>query len=127
MVTTARIVLINQTKSDVRSFDIPFAYMFNEKFKQPLFGDDYFAGTLFSQIGSVKPLFDLISGDITFKISFTKGCGKFLRAVKQTVEVIRQNRNRGPTPHFIHHCSSGAFGSELQQFDKNDPSHIFYY
>ena len=46
MVTTARLVLINQTKSDVRAFDIPFAYMFKEKFNQPLFGDDNFAGRL---------------------------------------------------------------------------------
>ena len=120
MVTTARIVLINQSKSDVRAFDIPFAYMYNEKFKQPLFGDDYYAG-------SVKPLFDLISGDINFKISFSKSCGKFLRAVKQIVEVIRRNQNKGPSPHFVLHCSSGGFAAELERFGRNDPSHIYYY
>ena len=33
------------------------------------------------RIGVTKPLFDLIGGDVSFKIWFMKGgCGKFLRA-----------------------------------------------
>ena len=45
LLSTARIVLINGNQNaDVKAFDIPLAYMYNEKFKQPLFGDNYFAG-----------------------------------------------------------------------------------
>ena len=37
-------------------------------------------------LGATKPLFDLITGDVSFKIWFMRGgCGKFLRAVRSVV------------------------------------------
>jgi hypothetical protein len=44
--TTARMVFVNKKHSEevFKSFDIPFANMFEEKFKQPIFGSNYIEG-----------------------------------------------------------------------------------
>ena len=71
----------------------------------------------------MKPLFDLISGDVTFKLTFPRGgAGKFLRATRHLVEDIRKNRNRGPTPAFLQYCSTGGFMQEMKHYDPHDPS-----
>ncbi len=31
-------------KSEFKSFDIPFAYVYDEKFNQPIFGSNYLSG-----------------------------------------------------------------------------------
>ena len=78
-------------------------------------------------LGATKPLFDLITGDVTFKIWFMKGgCGKFLRAVRNVVEQIRNNKNRGPSSEFLHSCDSGAFMQEMSYYDPNDPSTVYF-
>lgn len=80
VLSTARLVLVNEKKSDLHAFDVPLAYMFGEKFHQPIFGANYYSAT-------TKPLFaNIISGNVPFKLWFMKGgCGKFLTAVKQVL------------------------------------------
>ena len=79
------------------------------------------------KLGATKPLFDLIAGDVSFKIWFMKGgCGKFLRGVRSVVEQIRNNKNRGPSSEFIQSCNSGAFMQEMSYYDPNDPSTVYF-
>jgi len=52
--TTARLVFVNHKfyEEAFKSFDIPFALITKEKFKQPIFGSNYIEGkqqTLFSE------------------------------------------------------------------------------
>lgn len=94
--------------------------MYKEKFSQPIFGANYYSGT-------TKPLFDMIRGDVAFKIWFMKGgCGKFLRAIKAVLSQIRENRNRAPSSGFQERCNSGVFMQEISYVDPNDPS-VFYF
>lgn len=42
ILTTARVVLVSdKAKKGVQAFDLPLAYIFEEKFKQPIFGANY--------------------------------------------------------------------------------------
>lgn len=66
IITTLRLVLINEAGVDFKAFDIPYGNLFNEKFCQPIFGSNYWEG-------SVKPLFNSLPGDTHFKIWFTEG------------------------------------------------------
>lgn len=34
-------------KSDFKSFDLPFAFLSDEKFNQPIFGSNYLSGSIF--------------------------------------------------------------------------------
>jgi len=73
--TTARLVFVNHKfyEEAFKSFDIPFALITKEKFKQPIFGSNYIEGL-------VKPLHGLLPGDSQFYLYFKKGgCQSFLR------------------------------------------------
>jgi len=66
ILTTLRLVLVNEHGKDFRAFDIPYANLFLEKFHDRVFGAKYWEGT-------VKPLFNSLPGDVHFKIWFYKG------------------------------------------------------
>lgn len=60
--TTCRLVLLNNKKdSPFKAFDIPLALLIKESFQQPFFGANYIEGTS-------QPLFNLLPGNIDFKI-----------------------------------------------------------
>ena len=44
VLTTSRIVLLNQDDSLFKSFDLPLTLMYNENFVQPVFGSNYIEG-----------------------------------------------------------------------------------
>ena len=44
VLTTTRMVLINDDGSQFKSFDLPLALIFNENFVQPIFGSNYIDG-----------------------------------------------------------------------------------
>lgn len=127
--TTARMVLINKKATgDMRAFDLPLAYMYQEKFNQPIFGANFLSGkhSLYKSLGKSKPLFNLLPGEISFKIWFMKGgCGKFLHCLKAVLEQIRANRSRGPQNEFINSVRNGTFMQEVAYFDPNDPSIVY--
>ena len=81
VLTTARTVLINHKKSaDIKAVDLPLAYIFSDKFEQPIFGANYYKGTC-------KPLFNMLPDDLHFKIWFMEGgCGRFLKCFRIAVE-----------------------------------------
>ena len=66
IVTTLRLVLVNDQGGSFRAFDIPYANLYGESFKQPVFGANYWEG-------SVKPLFNSLPQDAHFKIWFMEG------------------------------------------------------
>ena len=87
ILTTTRIVLINNKGKGgdkLSAFDLPLALMFKESFEQPIFGANYYKGT-------VKPLQPgSLPGDPQFKIWFMEGgCGKFLKCIRFVLHKIR--------------------------------------
>jgi hypothetical protein len=69
IITTLRLVLVNEQASGqggFRAFDIPYANLFAEAFKQPVFGANFWEG-------KVKPLFNSLPSDASFKIWFMEG------------------------------------------------------
>jgi hypothetical protein len=112
-------VCINKkTNSLFKAFDIPLAYIFNEKFEQPIFGSNYIKGT-------VKPLFNLLPGNTHFKIWFTEGgFGTFVPGVFNLINSIKKNNYRGIDNKLLTSISSGTF-SKTAYVDPNDPSVIY--
>jgi hypothetical protein len=89
IVTTARLVLINpQGKPEFKSFDLPLALTHHEKFEQPIFGANYWAG-------KCRPLNSSLPGEVTFKIWFMEGgCQKFIKMVRNNLKVLREVSRR---------------------------------
>ena len=118
--TTVRLVLINMKGGKWDSFDIPLAYMYKEKFNQPIFGANFLSG-------STAPLFNMIPGPAHFKAWFMKGgCGKFLRSFHFVVEKLREHQRKGLVSEKYQSQMGGTFQSEQIAFlDPNDPSHVF--
>jgi hypothetical protein len=119
ILTTCRVVVINtKENSPFKSFDLPLGLMKNEDFKQPIFGANYICGVC-------KPLFNLLPGDIKFKIWFMEGgCGTFVPTFLNMISSLRKNNNRGHDPKFINTITSGTF-AKTAYVDQNDPSVIF--
>jgi hypothetical protein len=107
ILTTNRIVLINSknlAKSDFKAFDVPLAFLYKEKFSQPIFGANYLSC-------ATKPLFNSIPADAFVKIWFMEGgCGKFLKCFRHTMGRIRENAGRGgPPTQLIQEVQSSSF------------------
>ena len=117
ILTTARIVCLNNKNSAFKAFDLPLALTFNEGFEQPIFGANYIKGTC-------KPLINL-PGNVNFKIWFMSGgCGTFAPAYLKMVYSMRMNRNRGIDQQMQRNIESGNFG-KTAYIDPNDPSVIY--
>jgi WW domain-binding protein 2 len=119
ILTTCRIVAVNKdTTSLFKSFDIPLGFLIKEEFKQPIFGANYIGGIC-------KPLFNILPGDIKFKIWFMEGgCGTFAPAFLNMVHSMRKNQNRGIDQKMMNVIVSGQF-AKTAYIDPNDPSVIF--
>ena len=119
ILTTARLVCVNtKTNSNFKAFDIPLSLLIKEDFSQPIFGSNYISGT-------VKPLFNLIPGNIKFKIWFMEGgCGTFVPNFLSLTASVRKNNNKGLEQKFINSISSGTFAKSAF-VDPNDPSIIY--
>ncbi len=117
--TTCRLVAVNKDpKSLFKSFDIPLGLLSKEEFKQPIFGSNYITGVC-------KPLFNILPGDIKFKIWFMEGgCGTFVPAFLNMVSSLRRNQNKGHDQKFMNTIASGQF-AKTAYVDPNDPSTIF--
>ena len=88
ILTTLRLVLINDNKGELRAFDIPHGNTFKEKFQQPFFGSNYWEG-------KCLPLFNSLPGQVSFKIWFTEGgCSGFNRVYRSTLMHIRNNKSQ---------------------------------
>ena len=100
--TTVRIVFVcDKPTPQFQSFDIPLAHLYNEAFKQPIFG----ANNIY---GKVEPLFGLIPQDAEFHIYFMEGgCHTFLPLFYGTVDEIRKNQHRGVQEKFKQQIQSG--------------------
>ena len=119
LLTTARIVCVNKDQtSKFKAFDIPLAFVYGEKFEQPIFGSNYI-------VGKVKPLFNLLPGDTKFKLWFTEGgCGTFVPAFLNLTMSIKKNGYKGPDSKLLNTVSSGNF-CKTAYIDPNDPSVIY--
>ena len=85
IVTTLRMILVNQQVSEMRAFDIPHGLAFDEKFKQPIFGANYWEG-------KCKPLHNSLPGDCHYKCWFMEGgVEKFLCSIRHALKKIRKN------------------------------------
>ena len=117
ILTTARIVCLNNKNSAFKAFDLPLALTYNESFEQPIFGANYIKGTC-------KPLLNL-PGDVNFKIWFMEGgCGTFAPAYLKMVYTMRKNRNRGIDQNMQRNIANGSY-SKTAYVDPNDPSIIY--
>jgi hypothetical protein len=119
ILTTCRIVAVHKkTNSLFKSFDIPLGLLKNEEFKQPIFGANYISGVC-------KPLFNLLPGEIKFKIWFMEGgCGTFVPAFLNLVNSLRRNQNKGHDQKLMNTIAAGQF-AKTAYIDPNDPSVIF--
>ena len=66
ILTSCRIICFNKENSVFKAFDLPLCYISDEQFSQPIFGFNCLHGIC-------KPLSNIISGDINFKIWFLTG------------------------------------------------------
>lgn len=119
ILTTCRIVCISKNLSNpFKAFDIPLGLLKNEEFKQPIFGANYIGGTC-------KPLFNILPGDIKFKIWFMEGgCGTYVPAFLNMVNSLRRNQNKGHDEKLLNTIAAGQF-AKTAYIDPNDPSVIF--
>jgi len=124
VLTTARLVLVNTSSPHKwKAFDIPLAYLYNDKFQQPVFGSNYLEG-------KTTPLYNLIPGDAHFKIWFTAGgCTKFLRVFHDLVHKMRAFKSQnvtGKVNNYVSQFGNGNFQSQYVAFsESNDPSTLF--
>ena len=76
--------------------------------------------------GKVKPLYNLLPGDSSFKFWFKSGgCNKFLKCFCVVLDQIRKRKNQGPDPRFLNDVRDGSFGQQEAFVDPNDPTTIF--
>lgn len=105
-------------QSPFKSFDIPLGLLKEEGFKQPIFGSNYITGVC-------KPLFNILPGDVKFKIWFMQGgCGTFVPAFLNMVNSLRKNQNKGHDHKLMNTIIAGQF-AKTAYIDPNDPSVIF--
>lgn len=119
ILTTCRLVCVNSdTKSLFKSFDLPLALIYSEKFTQPIFGSNYLGGYC-------KPLMNILPGDVEFYIYFTEGgVGTFIPSVMSIIANVRKNNNKGPDEKMLNNISTGIF-AKTAYIDPNDPSKIY--
>jgi len=119
ILTTLRLVLVNEHGKDFRAFDVPYANLFLEKFQQPVFGANYWEGT-------VKPLFNSLPGDVHFKIWFMEGgCQAFNRVFRNNIHAIRSNKGGDVSSALAADYMSPSFQQNFAFFDPSDPCKIY--
>ena len=119
ILTTLRLVLIADRSTDFRAFDIPFANLYGEKFQQPVFGSNYWEG-------KVKPLFNSLPGDASFKIWFTEGgCQCFNRVFRNNIHFVRTSKAKDVSAALAAEYNSPQFQQNFALFDPSDPCKIY--
>lgn len=89
ILTSARVICINEKNSAFKAFDLPLSLISNEGFDQPIFGANYLHGTC-------KPLLNSLPGNIDFKIWLMNGgCGTLAPAYLKMVKSCKKNKGRG--------------------------------
>ena len=115
ILTSCRVICINEKQSAFKAFDLPISLISNEGFAQPIFGANYLHGTC-------KPLLNSLPGNIDFKIWLMNGgCGTLAPAYLKMVKSCRRNRGRGVEQTVINSYQSG----KKAYIDPNDPSVIY--
>ena len=116
ILTSARVICLNDKNSAFKAFDLPLSLISNESFEQPIFGANYLYGTC-------KPLLNSLPGDITFKIWLMNGgCGTLAPAYLKMIKSCKRNRGRGAEKSVI---NSYQGGGKKAYIDPNDPSVIY--
>ena len=118
ILTSCRVICVNQKSSAFKAFDLPLSLISNESFEQPIFGANYLAG-------KCKPLLNSLPGDINFKIWLMNGgCGTLAPAYLKMVSSCRRNRGRGAEQSVINSYQNSG-GRKTAYIDPNDPSVIY--
>ena len=115
ILTSVRVICINEKNSAFKAFDLPLSLISNESFEQPIFGANYLYGIC-------KPLLNSLPGNIEFKIWLMNGgCGTLAPAYLKMIKSCKRNRGRGAEQNVINSYQGGkkAF------IDPNDPSVIY--
>lgn len=115
ILTSARVICINEKNSAFKAFDLPLSLISNEGFGQPIFGANYLHGTC-------KPLLNSLPGNIDFKIWLMNGgCGTLAPAYLKMVKSCKRNKGRGAEQTVINSYQGG----KKAYIDPNDPSVIY--
>ena len=115
ILTSARVICLNEKNSAFKAFDLPLALITNEGFEQPIFGANYLCGTC-------KPLLNSLPGNIDFKIWLMNGgCGTLAPAYLKMIKSCKRNRGRGAEQNVINSYQGG----KKAYIDPNDPSVIY--
>ena len=118
ILTSCRVICVNQKSSAFKAFDLPLSLISNEGFEQPIFGANYIRGTC-------KPLLNSLPGDIYFKIWLMNGgCGTFAPAYLKMVASCKRNRGRGAEQSVIN-SNQNTGGKCTAYIDPTDPSVIY--
>lgn len=119
ILSTSRIVCINNDKSSLfKCFDLPLLHISKESFEQPIFGSNYITGIC-------SPLFNLLPGNIKFKIWFTHGgCGTFIPAFFDVISKVKKTKGNRIDDSYMNKFSKGMVNNAY--IDKSDPSVIYY-
>ena len=86
ILTSCRIICLNKTNRVFKGFDLPLSFISHEKYIQPIFGYNYL-------LGKCKPLSNIITGDIHFKIwlgydNFILTCLTMIHACRKNMKII---------------------------------------
>ena len=115
ILTSARVICLNEKNSAFKAFDLPLALISNEDFQQPIFGANYLCGTC-------KPLLNSLPGNIDFKIWLMNGgCGTLAPAYLKMIKSCKRNKGRGAEQNVINSYQGG----KKAYIDPNDPSVIY--
>ena len=115
ILTSARVICLNEKNSAFKAFDLPLALISNEGFEQPIFGANYLCGTC-------KPLLNSLPGNIDFKIWLMNGgCGTLAPAYLKMIKSCKRNKGRGAEQNVINSYQGG----KKAYIDPNDPSVIY--
>jgi hypothetical protein len=115
ILTSVRVICINEKNSAFKAFDLPLSLISSESFEQPIFGANYLYGIC-------KPLLNSLPGNIEFKIWLMNGgCGTLAPAYLKMIKSCKRNRGRGAEQNVINSYQGG----KKAYIDPNDPSVIY--
>ena len=118
ILTSCRVICLNQNSSAFKAFDLPLSLISEEGFYQPIFGANYL-------YGDCQPLLNSLPGKISFKIWLMNGgCGTLAPAYLKMVKSCRANSGRGAQQSVINSYQSKNKG-KTAYIDPNDPSVIY--
>ena len=116
ILTTVRLVFVNEGPGDISAFDIPHFSTSKEQFTRPWFGSRFWEG-------QCLPISNNLPGRVSWKIQFGRdGYSAFNQVYR---EVLQKTRNKRYQWEIIQDYNNEEFVQNFASIDSSDPSIIY--